>query len=408
MKKIILIILLILSSKIFPQSGWITAPGPTGYISNNLYVNIDFVNENTGYLNRDRMYKSTNGGLNWFAITTTIGDYTKLRFFNSGTGYLILSNSTQFAKTTNGGVNWSAMNFGNIYLNDMKFINESTGFVTYTENQYSDTVKGYVSKTTDAGISWDKYLVRSGFSISYLDFCNAQTGYVWGDWKFSKTTNGGVNWTEVNGENINVLLFKFRFTSENTGWAITDTFRIAKTTNGGINWIRQYQLGKTWDFFFLNQNTGWYCYNKIYKTTNAGETWSTIRDSIGMYYKINFINENTGWCYTSTNKILITHNGGNVFVSNDDETPTNFSLSQNYPNPFNPKTKIKFSLVKKDLVNLDVFDITGKTVSTIVNGELGAGTYSFNFSGKDLPGGVYFYRLESGNHSDVKRMVLVK
>lgn len=410
MKKIIIIILLILSSKIFPQSGWVTTPGPSGYFSYAIYTDIDLINSDTGFLNREKLYKTTNGGFNWFPITTTISDNSQIKFFSSSTGYLLMHDAyPQIAKTTNGGTNWTSISFGYSSIDDMSFVNENTGYIPYSEGIGTDTAKSYVYKTTDGGSNWNRYLIRSGISPAYLlDFSNVSLGFAWGYGKFSKTTNGGVNWTDVNGENIIVMASKFLFTNENNGWAVTDTFRLARTTNGGVNWSKQYQLNKVYDIFFLNNSTGWVSGSAIYKTTNAGNNWVNVCDSAGLIFRVKFINENTGWGYTSSNKILITHNGGNVFISNDDETPTNFSLSQNYPNPFNPETKIKFSLVKKDLVKLDVYDITGKTVSTIVNGELGAGTYSFNFSGKDLPGGVYFYRLESGNHSDVKRMVLVK
>lgn len=408
MKKIILILILFLSSNVFPQSGWVTVSTPFAY-NDAYYAKLEFVDENTGYLIRDKVYKSTNGGVNWFPVTTTISDNSKMKFFNSGTGYVLLGGSTQIAKTTNGGTNWKAITFGNNYLSDMKFVNESTGFVIYTENQYSDTVKGYILKTTDAGNTWNKYLVRSDSYISYLDFCNAQTGYIWGDFKFFKTTNGGINWAEVDGDNILIMLFKFRFTTDNTGWAITDTFRITKTTNGGVNWVKQYQLSKARDIFFINQNTGWYCYDKIYKTTNAGESWAVIRDSTGIYYKMNFINENTGWCYTSTNKLLITHNGGSVFIEKEnEEMPSGYLLYNNYPNPFNPDTKIKFNIPQKEFVKLTVYNITGEIVSTLVNGNLSAGIYKVDFSGKDLSSGTYFYKIESGNFRDVKRMILIK
>ncbi|MBS1517088.1 MAG: S8 family serine peptidase [Bacteroidetes bacterium] len=88
--------------------------------------------------------------------------------------------------------------------------------------------------------------------------------------------------------------------------------------------------------------------------------------------------------------------------------PSIFSLSQNYPNPFNPSTKISFSIPKQGFVNMKVYDILGKEVMTLVNEIRQAGNYDVNFNGSSLASGVYFYRLESGNFVDIKRMVLVK
>ena len=190
---------------------------------------------------------------------------------------------------------------------------------------------------------------------------------------------------------------------------MTDSFRIAKTTNGGLNWQKQYQLSKARDIFFLNPNTGWMTSEKIYKTTNAGLTWFSIRDSLGIYYKVKFINENTGWCYGSNNKIFITHNGGSVLIKKEsDEIPDNFSLGQNYPNPFNPATKIKFNVTRNGFIKLIVYDMNGKAVSTLVNGDLSAGIYSVDFDRKNLSGGIYFYRMEANGFKEVKKMVLVK
>jgi hypothetical protein len=98
----------------------------------------------------------------------------------------------------------------------------------------------------------------------------------------------------------------------------------------------------------------------------------------------------------------ITRNQSN-FIS-----PKNYFLSQNYPNPFNPTTTIKFSLQKSSYVKLTVYDITGRTVQTLVNEKLEAGTHSVNFYGGMVSSGVYFYKLKAENFSDVKKMVLIK
>jgi len=88
--------------------------------------------------------------------------------------------------------------------------------------------------------------------------------------------------------------------------------------------------------------------------------------------------------------------------------PGAYSLSQNYPNPFNPSTKISFSLPKAGSVKLIVFDILGREVATLVNDYRTAGTHSVEFNALNLASGVYLYRIESGDFSDVKKMMLIK
>lgn len=88
--------------------------------------------------------------------------------------------------------------------------------------------------------------------------------------------------------------------------------------------------------------------------------------------------------------------------------PTQFSLSQNYPNPFNPTTTIEFSVPQNSDVRILLYDILGKVVGEIVQGNYDAGTYKAKFNASNLASGVYFYRLEAGNFSSVKKLMLMK
>jgi len=91
-----------------------------------------------------------------------------------------------------------------------------------------------------------------------------------------------------------------------------------------------------------------------------------------------------------------------------DQVPGRFALEQNYPNPFNPGTKISFNLEKPGYTTLTVYNVLGQKVSTPIAGVLTAGTHELTFDASHLPTGVYFYRLESGKHFDVKKMILMK
>lgn len=90
------------------------------------------------------------------------------------------------------------------------------------------------------------------------------------------------------------------------------------------------------------------------------------------------------------------------------EIPSKYDLYQNYPNPFNPVTNIKFDIVKNNFVKLQVYDITGKIVNTLVNDRLQAGKYVFNMDASMLPSGVYFYKIEAGDFIQTRRMILLK
>lgn len=95
-------------------------------------------------------------------------------------------------------------------------------------------------------------------------------------------------------------------------------------------------------------------------------------------------------------------------VNNNGSMPTAFALEQNYPNPFNPTTTINFSLAKASNVKLLVYNILGQQVRTLIDTRMNAGQQSVVFDASRLASGVYFYRIEAGNFSSVKKMLLLK
>ncbi len=90
------------------------------------------------------------------------------------------------------------------------------------------------------------------------------------------------------------------------------------------------------------------------------------------------------------------------------ELPTSFALHQNYPNPFNPVTTIGFDVPQEGEYRIAVFDLLGNIVATIHEGKLNAGFHRFEFDGRQLSSGVYFYRVESAGYVDMKKMTLLK
>jgi hypothetical protein len=101
---------------------------------------------------------------------------------------------------------------------------------------------------------------------------------------------------------------------------------------------------------------------------------------------------------------------GNLVAVNpvNNLVPQVYSLNQNYPNPFNPVTNIKFSIPVAGNVKLVIFDILGREVKTLLNDVKPAGNYVVDFNAAELSSGAYFYRLESGNFVETKKMLLVK
>ena len=92
----------------------------------------------------------------------------------------------------------------------------------------------------------------------------------------------------------------------------------------------------------------------------------------------------------------------------DTNLPKEFFLDQNYPNPFNPTTRIDYQLQSDSYVILKVYDSIGEVVGTLVNGQMNAGAHSVLFNAANLSSGVYFYRIQAGNYSAMKKLILLK
>ena len=102
-----------------------------------------------------------------------------------------------------------------------------------------------------------------------------------------------------------------------------------------------------------------------------------------------------------------------VAIPTAETLPAGYALEQNYPNPFNPETRIEFALPSSGNVRLIVYNLLGREVRTLVSTVLAAGQHTINWDSRDNAGqavasGVYFYRLEAGDHTMTRKMMLLK
>lgn len=159
--------------------------------------------------------------------------------------------------------------------------------------------------------------------------------------------------------------------------------------------------------------------NKMYNTSGATGLWETdgtdagTKNIITGYTGIPFVFKNTIF-FSKTEQAtgieLWYYNPGLTSVDerNTNQLPSAYTLQQNYPNPFNPATKINYQLSTNSFVTLKVYDMLGKELTTLVNGEQQIGTYSVNFDASHLSSGVYFYTLKAGSFIQTKKMILLR
>jgi len=183
----------------------------------------------------------------------------------------------------------------------------------------------------------------------------------------------------------------------------TNEMRIGRGNNdagsGMLDEIRVWSVARTGADIITNMCNKWIPNN----TSGLKAIWhfdSTYVDSVNGW---NGIPMGTAGFDTLTFCPLITSITGNEGL-----IPEVYKLEQNYPNPFNPTTKIIFSIPKASYVEMKIYDITGKEVSTLVSDPYQAGTYSVEFNASKLASGVYFYKIVAGSFSMTKKMILIK
>jgi hypothetical protein len=167
---------------------------------------------------------------------------------------------------------------------------------------------------------------------------------------------------------------------------------ISETNNYGFNVQRLNETTNNYETIGFVAGNG---------TTLTPESYSYIDDQPGKSYRLEQIDNDGLKSYFGP----IMLNPSSVA----DNVPLVFKLSQNYPNPFNPTTNFSFSLANAGHTTLKVYNLIGKEVATLFNGNAEAGKqYVVNFDAKNLTSGIYFYKLQSGNKVDVKKLTLVK
>ncbi|MBK9332123.1 MAG: T9SS type A sorting domain-containing protein [Ignavibacteria bacterium] len=409
---------------IYSQSGWVNVS-----MGNSEYKGIFFPQKDTGFAIRfdGIVLKTINSGNNWYSTAPNLPGIITGTFTNTLLGSIW---SIPPLLTTNGGVNWISMSFipdffGMGFTSGLSFLNEFTGFFIGLDLYPMPTpccYDGLIHKTTNAGQNWIQILREPGLQLEDISIADENNIIVLASTGFLETTNGGNNWNLGTSlfSNIRYIHAKsmsnpFSDTIYVAGHIAGDTGVVAKSINSGETWTKSFlapfksRLRKLQavdnSIVYAVGDTG-----LIVSTSNGGVNW-TIHNS-GTRKRLNgvaFINKDTGFAAGDSGLILKTFTGGITGVSNEIlDMPTNFILHQNYPNPFNPSATIRYSIANSELVNMSVYDISGREVLNLVNEFKNAGSYSVKFNGTNFASGVYFYRIEAGEFVQTKRMVLIK
>jgi hypothetical protein len=359
---------------------WINS---SGNLPNIGFRHISAIDQNnawvTGGSDGSKIYRTINGGLNWVEQTYTQPKWiNKIHFFNSNTGIFIRdplnpgTDTAGFFITRNGGLNWYKSTNSPlttiIYENCMEVVDSN--FVCIIDNDKIYMLKGGLDNV------WEIVQIAPSIFLWNVSFINSNTGYVSGDltsFEIFKTTNAGLNWNSFATHDYLASLDMDYIPNTNFAF-VTAQQEVRVSTNSGINWSYTTQYLPA-DSVYLSQ-------------IDAGDTntvWLAGNKGRLFKYDVNYIGINS----IST------------------EVPSKFVLYQNYPNPFNPVTRIRFDLPNSGNVMFTVYDILGKEIF-VLNETKDPGMYELTFNGEKLSSGIYYYKLQFDNNSEVRKMVLLK
>jgi photosystem II stability/assembly factor-like uncharacterized protein len=420
---------------------------PTAYVNSPLGPGyIHFFDSNNGVafgevnpsISCVEIYTTTNGGTDWNLVPpANIPPSTAAQEFMQPVEIAIYgdciwvpnvsSSGPRFYKSTDRGYNWTAIDLlgtNEDYVMFPAFQNESTGFRVvwrYSQSYYK------LEKTMDGGDNWTElppgpFAGCIPLNVCYIPGtadgyvitgCANVNGYSGGS---AYTLDGGNTWTALDNGNYCYTIFN----SYNVGWATdwnTPNFykyvgpqlpveltSFTAITNGSevtLNWSTVSEINNLGfeiqrSFESTDFVTVGVVYGKGTTTERQDYSYSDKNLAEGKYsYRLKQIDFNGSFEYSDV-------------VEVDFRAFNSYLLEQNYPNPFNPTTTIGFGIQNKSNVKITILNSIGEEVAVVLNEEKEPGYHQVEFNAANLPSGVYFYRLQSGNFVEIKKMLLLK
>jgi len=300
---------------------------------------------------------------------------------------------------------------------------DNVNFEGIIPGQNNGTVHYYISADDNSGLNAvypfaapEKYFSVEVNSTLFIDsFENGR--YYW------KTSGTGGEWAitaeDAATGNISITDSPARYYNNNVELILTSNFSIPLTgcDSAIVIFSKKHDLQTNQDVVYLEIST------------DDGQTWQQLSPEITGFgpnftpvgFHLNdYIGQDIKFRFRMITDNQITREG--IYI--DDFTviwhthtsvmdgsapiPSRFEIGQNYPNPFNESTTIKFLLPEQSSVTLEIYDILGRKVETILPGEQQAGAHQLIWRSKDQPSGVYFYKLQAGENWGMKKMLLLK
>ncbi len=357
-------------------------------------------------------FRSANQGASWTEINTGIPNRTGwFSFGRKGTNLLGGCGTTKVYRSANDGTSWTQSSTGLNLTETHKFVNAGGDTV------YAVGLAG-INISTDGGMHWS--FITAGISLgqTVLDLIKD------GSYLMMGSDVGGCVRSTDDGQTWNATILGLPGTGAFSGFAKLDTLWFVATDHGVY---RSYDHGNHWTkadtlfsgipkailaidgSLYLGTTDG------VWESFDSASSWTDIGSGFAPNTTVSNLATDGSYLYAGTNKFSVWQRSliPTDVADGTGPLPSDFTLAQNYPNPFNPTTTIAFSLSRRGKVRLDVFNMLGQRVKTLVDEERAAGQYTIEWNGTDNGGhsvasGMYLYRLQTTDATVARKMVLVK
>ena len=366
---------------------------------------------------------SADNGTNWTYVNNGL-KHTNVRV-------LTVCGSDLYAGTDSGGVflsnnngkSWTDVSIGltnaNVNALVVKSAEDGSGtslFAGAGGGIWSE-VRGGIFLSTNNGTSWTK--IKTGLNVTALAVMgkNLFAGTWWGNGVYLSTDNG-TSWAEVNNGLPAPYVNDLAVIGTNLFagvWSYSPPpGGVFLSTNNGEKWehvglestiVPPFVVIGT-NLFVGDWNGG------VFFTADNGTSWTAVNTGLNAT-TIDALGRNGSYLFASTGNGIWRRPLSEMITSVEEppserSIPENFSLEQNYPNPFNPTTSIQFHLPASSFVTLKVYNSAGREVATLVDRQLPAGSHRTEWNASSVPSGIYYYRIQAGNHMETKKLVVMR
>jgi choice-of-anchor A domain-containing protein/uncharacterized repeat protein (TIGR01451 family) len=353
-----------------------------------------------------KIYKSSDVNGTWNLINEgmNVGYIWSLDFAD---GTLYAGTEIGLFATSDDGANWINLGLGNFDVRAV-LLNSSN---TESFKIYAGTWGSGIFVSTDFGATWKSS--NSGLpNLAVQTLVKGDNGVI-----YAGTFGGGVAKSEDNGNNWSKMNCAashiWKLAVDKSGNIYAGTYGEGLYKLNDNNWIKS-DIGITsqhvYSISFDNTNSVYVSsWNSgVFASTNTGNNWESLGMQ-GMAVSSVIID-------SKSNQVVVGTAYGELFnrpavivgVDNELINIKSFGIQQNYPNPFNPNTTIRYNIPKAANVKLEIYDILGRLVTTLVDTYQQAGEYNITFNANGLTSGIYLYKITTDFNSAVKKMVLVK